>query len=266
MTNNIFRIFNPQAPKEDRVQKRRAQVRQAQQTYRERKEAYTKALEREVAKSKTREAELLRENERLQSTIQSLVGKLEQHGVESPEEAAKPALTELESPTKTNNMSGPAPPLARLGDVDPVALGMDFVLTLERPCLEHLHGDPDKPHDPSGHALTLSSQACAVTCPSNTTSPVSPESIEQHALPAAMLENLLALSTEVCNSDDQITPVQAWNLIRSQPHFGGFELHGLRTLAESLMGTIKCHGFGAVIPQSVFRRLTFELLLQGKPF
>lgn len=158
---------------------------------------------------------------------------------------------------------------------------------LETPCLEHLHGDPDKPQDPTGHALTLSSQACAVSCPSDTTSPVPSESIDQHALPAAMLENLLALSTEVCVTDDQITPVQAWNIIRSQPHFGGYELHSLQALAEILREVIKCHGyvvslvcetawcyaymcdsisFGAVIPQAVFSRLTFEFLLKGKPF
>lgn len=113
---------------------------------------------------------------------------------------------------------------------------------LERPCLEHLHGDPDKPDDPSGHALTLSSQACAVSCPSSTTSLASPESIDHHDLPEAMLENLLVLSSEVCPSDDQITPVQAWNLIRSQPHFGGFELSGLQTLAETLRDIIACHG------------------------
>lgn len=102
-----------------------------------------------------------------------------------------------------------------------------------------------------------------------------------------MLENLLSLSTEVCVSDDQITPVQAWNMIRSQPHFGGYELHSLQALAETLREVIKCHGyvvtlvretawyyaymfnlisFGAVIPQAVFKRLTFEFLLKGKPF
>lgn len=62
-----------------------------------------------------------------------------------------------------------------------------------------------------------------------------------------MLENLLALSTEVCASDDQITPVQAWNLIRSQPHFGGFELSGLQTLVETLRDIIACHGYVTIL-------------------
>lgn len=97
-------------------------------TYRERKEAYTKALEREVAKSKAREAELLLENERLQNTIKKLVGKLEEHGVEGVDEIIRPTSTKDAREPRPNNMSNPAQPLARLGDVDPVALGMDFVL------------------------------------------------------------------------------------------------------------------------------------------
>lgn len=97
-------------------------------TYRERKEAYTKALEREVAKSKAREAELLLENQRLQGTIQKLVGKLEEHGVEGVDDIIKSTPAKEPREPKPNNMSSPAPPLARLGDVDPVALGMDFVL------------------------------------------------------------------------------------------------------------------------------------------
>ncbi|POS79353.1 hypothetical protein DHEL01_v202238 [Diaporthe helianthi] len=263
--NNIFRMFNPQAPKVDRVEKRRAQVRQAQQAYRERKEVYTKALEREVAKSKAREAELLRENERLKDTVQKMAEKLEQLGGGGPDTAMSAPRKSM-TRTMADNMSSMAPPLARLGDIDSVGLGVDFVLALEKPCLEHLHGDPEKPGDPSGHALTLSAQACAVSCPNNTTSPVARESIDPHALPAAMLENLLALSKDVCPaSDDRITPVQAWNLIRSQPHFGGFELEGLRTLAVVLKDVVKCHGFGAVLPQSVFRRLLFEFLLKGRP-
>lgn len=97
-------------------------------TYRERKEAYTKALEREVAKSKAREADLLRENERLQGTIKGLVGKLEELGVEGLDELTKPGPTEDERETKDHDMSSLASPLARLGDVDSVTLGVDFVL------------------------------------------------------------------------------------------------------------------------------------------
>jgi hypothetical protein len=105
-------------------------------TYRERKEAYTKSLEREVAQSKQREAALRRENEQLQQTIQSLVGKLGKLGVNSPSDTAmlsplgwkQSATGSPGSEIMADSMSSPAPPQARLGDIDPVALGVDFVL------------------------------------------------------------------------------------------------------------------------------------------
>lgn len=74
---------------------------------------------------------LLRENERLQDTIQSLVGKLEQLGVNGMDVATMSTRKESTGPktqTMADNMSSPAPPQARLGDIDPVALGVDFVL------------------------------------------------------------------------------------------------------------------------------------------
>lgn len=104
-------------------------------TYRERKEAYTKALEREIAKSKAREAELLRENERLQDVVRKLSAKVEQlsGGMDVDDDdntAVVPAPPGDKSVTRTmaDNMSSMAPPLARLGDIDPVGLGVDFVL------------------------------------------------------------------------------------------------------------------------------------------
>lgn len=105
-------------------------------TYRERKEAYTKALEREVARAKAREAELLRENERLQDAVRRLSGKVEQLGgggpgmdVDGDTLVVSPAPRESSvTRAMADHMSSMAPPLARLGDIDPVGLGVDFVL------------------------------------------------------------------------------------------------------------------------------------------
>ncbi|KAF3763382.1 basic-leucine zipper transcription factor nucleus DNA binding regulation of transcription, DNA-dependent [Cryphonectria parasitica EP155] len=286
MPNPIFRMFNPGAPKEDRVQKRRKQLRQAQQTYRERKERYVKDLEKAVAESRARETELLRQNERLNAAVQTLVGLLQQHGgtvpsdlpvaVSSPQSAdligfphhanankPLPASPSIFSDSTTVD-SGLSPPLQQkvvcVADVDHVGLGVEFVLSLEKPCLDHLHGNPDKPDDPSGHALTLSSQVCAVSSPTCVTSPVPAECLDYHALPATMLDNLLRLSKALCSSDREVTPVQAWDFLRSQQQFGMFELQSLQTLAQLLRDTIKCHGFGAVIDQETFMRLAFEIL------
>ncbi|KAK0622378.1 hypothetical protein B0T14DRAFT_601155 [Immersiella caudata] len=66
MSVNVFRFFRPPGEeKEDRSEKRRAQVRRAQQTYRLRKDQYARALEREVARLRSVEATLSGENKRL---------------------------------------------------------------------------------------------------------------------------------------------------------------------------------------------------------
>lgn len=114
--------------------------------------------------------------------------------------------------------------------------------SLERPCLGHLHGDPDNPQSPAGHALTLSSQVCAASDPNAITSSRPIQRADPQLLPASMLENLLQLSKTLQPSDQEVTPVQAWHFIRSQQHFGSLEIHNLQALARTLGNTIKCHG------------------------
>ncbi len=57
-----------------------------------------------------------------------------------------------------------------------------------------------------------------------------------------MLDSLLALSSQLC-ADGEVTPVQAWNYIRSQPGFETLDVLRLRMLADSLGHAIKCHGY-----------------------
>ncbi|KAK4165532.1 hypothetical protein QBC43DRAFT_315417 [Cladorrhinum sp. PSN259] len=78
MSVNVFRFFRPAGEKEKQSEKRRAQVRRAQQTYRLRKDEYTRSLEKEVTRLRSVESELVRENQRLQDTInaqQRLIAK-----------------------------------------------------------------------------------------------------------------------------------------------------------------------------------------------
>ncbi|PNH43789.1 hypothetical protein VD0003_g9565 [Verticillium dahliae] len=84
MSNTIFRIFNPGAPKEDPLQKRRGQVRRAQQAYRDRKDKYTKALEKQLAETRSSEARLTRECEDLRAALDRASGLLAQHGIQAP--------------------------------------------------------------------------------------------------------------------------------------------------------------------------------------
>ncbi|KAK1676277.1 hypothetical protein BDP55DRAFT_112184 [Colletotrichum godetiae] len=154
----------------------------------------------------------------------------------------------------------------RMCEVDLIAAGMEFVLRLESPCLEHIHGDPKKPDDSTGHVLTVSAQTLSLqTDPAqlNIKGPAGPPSYQ--GAPRDILERILALSPHVC-FDGEMTPAQAWEYIRSQPHFGGIELRRLWALVDRLIEGIKCHGFGAVIETQSFQTLVYDALLLGMQF
>ncbi|KAF7557963.1 hypothetical protein G7Z17_g246 [Cylindrodendrum hubeiense] len=85
MSPPIFRIFNPTAPKEDPAEKRRAQLRQAQQSYRKRKSRYAKGLEEDLALSKAHEANLVLQNEKLNNCVQALLEILAVNGIAVPD-------------------------------------------------------------------------------------------------------------------------------------------------------------------------------------
>lgn len=113
---------------------------------------------------------------------------------------------------------------------------------LERPCMGHLHGDPNKPHDPTGHVLTTSAQLHFASSPP-VSSPQEPLVIPSYGeKPAEVLERLLDLAQDVC-AEGEATPVQAWHYVRNRPYFGGLDMLSLRRLAERLRGVIKCHGY-----------------------
>ncbi|KAH6894741.1 hypothetical protein B0T10DRAFT_590474 [Thelonectria olida] len=343
MSKSIFRVFNPGAPKEDPVEKRRGQLRRAQQTYRDRKDKYTRCLENELSQTRASEAKLMREAENLRTTIIVLVGLLSEHGIDAPASAwlderrvkeghkfatpSESSATCQVQPQAHRTKASPVPPRdlyhvgnaimptealqwtspesisdyypidgqrkhtapqlyqhqqrpstdswmdiseaaifsqnddRRLCQLDLVTIGMEFVLTLERPCLEHIHGDPNKPDDPNGHALTTSAQLLSV-------SPLTPSKAPAPSFqktPTALLDRLLNLAPNLV-LDGEVTPIQAWNYIRCQPHFGGLRARDLWTLAEGLRDSIQCHGFGAVVQQGIFEDLVYTTLMLGREF
>ncbi|KAI0506371.1 hypothetical protein F5B22DRAFT_624001 [Xylaria bambusicola] len=296
MATNIFRMFSPDSKKskEDRVKKRKAQLRNAQLTYRERKERYTKALEENVAESRANEADLHRQIGELRETVQKLAQFILDQGVQIPDEIKLPADLNLvpekapaqEWPSQQdyqhtsgiNNQThstlredGPrtelisnSNSLLRLGDLDPLAVGMEFVLTLERPCVNHLYPPEDTAHEVGGHGLTVSGQLA----------PMYPKSVFEsnrahetfcREVPEQSLHSLLALSSELC-PESEITPIEAWHSIRSQPLFGGMRAQNLWRLAERLRDEAICHGFGAVVKRESFEKFMFETLILDNAF
>ncbi|XP_014557310.1 hypothetical protein COCVIDRAFT_97594 [Bipolaris victoriae FI3] len=170
------------------------------------------------------------------------------------------------SPTPT------PPPTTHLGALDPDIIGMDFVLTLESPCLSHTDISPiPTPHHPrtsslpttTGHALTLS--ACLLhTHPS-------PPGHRQYSqtpwrAPRSSLSHVLSISSNVPLADGEVTPVQAWEYVRQHAAFSGLEVGRWEMLKEKLVGAVRCYGYGGVIERKVLENVVFEAFVVGRIF
>jgi hypothetical protein len=64
---------------------------------------------------------------------------------------------------------------------------------------------------------------------------------ERTKAPKVILDRLLALSNDLV-IEGEVTPVQAWNRMQREPLFGRLRLGDLRSLANQLLETVKCHG------------------------
>ncbi|KAF2499709.1 hypothetical protein BU16DRAFT_524164 [Lophium mytilinum] len=350
MKNLTFRAYRQPAKSKDKDQpqqdgaadpqqssylKRREQVRKAQRTHRERKEAYIKSLESEVLQLRTNETKIMQETMGLYKEIGRLQKLLAQNGIEaSPSQYVQTALSSSgdEVPTTTvlsvrrnrkldqihvggsdsqtgaedfflsgdsssapnsrwknffgkkqsqasdggSSQGQPSNPAtspnagleeAPVGSIavaqmDLANVGMEFVLTLESPCLHHTQGNPKEPHAPSGHALTVSApllfqapSASALQLPSSS-----------WEAPHLGLERLLELSSNIELGDDEMTPVQAWNYVRNHDAFAQIDVQLLRKLTQDLLGAVKCYGFGATIEQTTLENLVFDSFVVGRVF
>ena len=117
--------------------------------------------------------------------------------------------------------------------LDAPQIGIDFVLSLEQPCLGHTRSDPHS-GEPSGHALTAQA-------PLLTAAPTSLSPSKSWQIPAIEIERLLELSAQL-NLLDEVTPVQAWSRIRSAPGFEKLSRDTLDGLKFALMAEVQCYG------------------------
>ena len=58
---------------------------------------------------------------------------------------------------------------------------------------------------------------------------------------AVFLTRLLAAAPDIARPGE-ITPIQAWNDLKSRPLFGGLDVKSLMHLADTLRDAVKCHG------------------------
>ncbi|KAL5375007.1 hypothetical protein DPSP01_011497 [Paraphaeosphaeria sporulosa] len=317
-------------------QKRREQVRRAQKTHRERKEAYVKSLESEVIQLRANEARLFQETKTLYAEINAMKTLLARNGIAIPSSVSSPprdqdsvveerwggdantaerevtgggmfefSVTEKTTkqsherivvrrqPRKRSNersttalasdhssrtlstppnpgglLMSPAPfpatfntplsssssPFALVSSQDPTAIGMDFILSLEAPCLGHIpHTDANDHASPSGHALMASATLLHFHDPHTPSSTHSHSQSQSPAwtVPESGVQRLLELARSI-PLDGEVTPVQAWACIRQHPQYERLRLERLEEMKSALLVWVKCYGFGGVVPLDVF--------------
>ncbi|KAI0390960.1 hypothetical protein F5Y17DRAFT_34284 [Xylariaceae sp. FL0594] len=278
--------------------------RQAQRTHRERKELYIKALEDEVLRLKEVFSNVSQEKDKAVEEARQLRNLLHQNGIST---SNIPAMDEVMSNpsmgyTSSGSISGSyvagsssayTPPMTSLSSLPSVAgsqqmlgghmgqqhgvqsvvdydqAGIDFVLTLEKPCMDHLpwllEKGTDQPGEPCGHALMAS-------CPPEPFSELNSEipfgnghggaaedaeALATNGQPPVGktwelskgdLATLLDLSKRL-DLDGEITPVMAWGMILGHPRLTELNSKDFEKITDDLKRKVRCYGFGAVMEE-----------------
>ncbi|KAB2577783.1 Basic-leucine zipper (bZIP) transcription factor [Lasiodiplodia theobromae] len=263
--------------------------RQAQRTHRERKEMYIKALEQEVLRLKELFSHTARERDAVAEENRRLKELLAAHGIafdsNSPASAFQQMAGSSYGGSSRGSVSGsyhagtastgytspppsmparPAPGLPMQGippqqphgqlqpaqtGMDYDQIGIDFVLTLEKPCMEHMQfllvRAEDNEADVSGHALMQ-------TCPPHSHIAQHPEEKYPHKMLDVSqpdLMKLLDLSHRLPTMEGEITPVMAWVSIIQDQRFSELAKEDIEAVKGDLLAKVRCYGFGAVIEE-----------------
>ncbi|KAF2426525.1 hypothetical protein EJ08DRAFT_721730 [Tothia fuscella] len=143
--------------------------------------------------------------------------------------------------------------------VDYDQVGIDFVLTLERPCMDHMQflmiRSEDSDGEFSGHALMA-------TCPPVSHITTNPEEPYPHKMPEIGMPDLLKL-LDLSNRlplDGEITPIMAWAGIRNHPRSKGLNKEDFEGLRDELLAKIRCYGFGAVLEEFEVKDALYSVL------
>ncbi|CAG8891154.1 unnamed protein product [Penicillium egyptiacum] len=107
--------------------------------------------------------------------------------------------------------------------------GVDFVLSLERPCLSHISSA-----QPSGHAVSMQGTLLQLAPPTL-------DSDSRWQVSAEVFQKLFEMADKL-DLNGYITPVQAWNRIRDHENFPRLTRERLKALENSMRIHIKCRG------------------------
>ncbi|EGP91539.1 uncharacterized protein MYCGRDRAFT_66896 [Zymoseptoria tritici IPO323] len=281
--------------------------RQAQRTHRERKEMYIKALEQEVLRLKETFSQTTRERDTIAEENRRLKELLQQHGI-SYDFGSSPIRFKHENssygPSSSGSISGSyrgasdsagfsptpdpipgmhqgqmAPPqsmpmrnMAQLPNnrLDYDQIGIDFVLTLERPCMDHMqyllvrsHNPTGQPHHHpmenaddalhehmSGHALMASGPPLShiIDRPAEPYPHQMPEEMSPTAL-GKLLDLSSRLPRNMYDREGEITPIMAWAMIFGHERVNELVEEDVERVKKGLEGKVRCYGFGAVVEE-----------------
>ncbi|KAJ5373447.1 hypothetical protein N7517_005453 [Penicillium concentricum] len=125
--------------------------------------------------------------------------------------------------------------------------GVDFVLSLERPCLSHISSA-----HPSGHAMSIQGTLLQLAPPTL-------DSDLRWQVSAEVFQTLFEMADKL-DLDGYITPVQAWNRIRDHENFPRLTRERLKTLENAMRSNIRCQGFAAIMEEAIFEILLNKTL------
>ncbi|KAL4740007.1 hypothetical protein BDV11DRAFT_186351 [Aspergillus similis] len=145
-------------------------------------------------------------------------------------------------PVQTANEGFYLPDGSFMSQSDVVA-AMNFILSLEAPCLDHVRTALSTPSAQTetghGHALTLSASVFRLYGDT----PLPPDEDELLHVSKQTLQRLLELSVQITTAEE-LTPTQVWALLHQSPAFADSEARPGRIVdvAQELARYMKCHG------------------------
>ncbi|KAL6711847.1 hypothetical protein ACN47E_002890 [Coniothyrium glycines] len=127
-------------------------------------------------------------------------------------------------------------------------IGIDFVLTLERPCMDHMQFLMVRAHDADE---TISGHALMATAPPDAHIANCPQEKYPHQMPDVKMPDLMKL-LDLSNRlplDGEITPIMAWAKILQDENFRELTKDDFGVIKEELLAKVRCYGFGAVLEE-----------------
>ncbi|KAH7381302.1 hypothetical protein DE146DRAFT_281682 [Phaeosphaeria sp. MPI-PUGE-AT-0046c] len=262
-------------------ERRREQVRRAQKSHRTRKAIYFKSLEDEVLELRRQNAALLKGSKASRDIIQQYQHILAANNLpfppSDPEVPTSDELTTINvigdnyqtqglqaqfAPAYPPSESSSATQQSHTPSLQNITqIGINFILALEQPCLSHRNHTPPEllitdSTAATGHEAMLSSP---ITARGPKSTPISSVDEEyppdaQWTVPTAELEGLLRSSQGLGLGTEEVTPVQAWQIITQHNRFDGLMFDLLERLKLTLLPMVECYGFGAVIERVGFEK------------